>query len=326
MEISNFSSALKLFAHELWKLVKFILGILGTILLIAFPLGLLQKAIEYHWAWGFPVIAFLACVVYLSIRDFKEGRINMRQGVGALVGLLLLTVSIFAFLSLALFKLGVAHYQGFPSQGIDNHVMGTLLEFYTWQLFGIIPALNINEALGWTTSPLQKSGFWAGILLLTFRVVIIFVVLDVFRKWWAKLSSVERNKALVRRWFEEVWNQGRADAISEMFAAEGIAHGLLEESQRPLKGAAGFKPFHENFRGAFPDIQVIVEDVIAEGDKVVARCSVRGTHTGDHLGVVATNSTVEFTGMTIARIMDGKIVEAWNNFDFLRMNKQIGVS
>jgi predicted ester cyclase len=91
-----------------------------------------------------------------------------------------------------------------------------------------------------------------------------------------------------------------------------------------MKGPVDFKPFHARFRGAFPDIDVIVEDTIAEGDMVVARCSVRGRHTGDQLGVAASNAPVEFTGIAIARVKDGKIVEAWNNFDFLRMNKQIG--
>jgi steroid delta-isomerase-like uncharacterized protein len=138
-------------------------------------------------------------------------------------------------------------------------------------------------------------------------------------------STLEENKALVRRWFEEVWNQGRAEAIDEMFAADGIAHGLSDDPEKPLKGGGDFKPFHEIFRGAFPNIEVVVEDMIAEGDKVAARCSVRGKHTGDHLGVAASNAPVDFTGIAIVRIKDGKIVEALNNFDFMRMNRQIGI-
>jgi steroid delta-isomerase-like uncharacterized protein len=134
----------------------------------------------------------------------------------------------------------------------------------------------------------------------------------------------QANKALMRRWFEEVWNQGRADVIPEMFATEGIAHGLSDDPGKPLRGPAGFAPFHDQFRGAFPDIEVIVEDQIAEGDMVATRCSVRGKHTGDHLGFAATNSPVDFTGMTITRIKDGKIVEAWNNFDFMKMYRQLG--
>jgi len=137
-------------------------------------------------------------------------------------------------------------------------------------------------------------------------------------------NKLEENKALLRRWFDEVWTKGRSEAIDEMFAADGIAQGLSDDTGNPLRGPADFKPFHEIFRGAFPDIEVVVEDVIAEGDLVAARCSVRGKHSGDHLGIAASNAPVQFTGMTIARIKDGRIVEAWNNFDFMKMNKQIG--
>ena len=134
----------------------------------------------------------------------------------------------------------------------------------------------------------------------------------------------EQNKALIRRWFEEVWNHGRADAISEMLAADAIVHGLSDDAAKPLRGPAGFLPFHAQFREAFPQIEVIVEDTIAEGDKVVARCSVKGKHTGDSLGFKATQATAEFTGIAIVRVKDGKIIEAWNNFDFMKMYKQLG--
>ena len=134
----------------------------------------------------------------------------------------------------------------------------------------------------------------------------------------------EENKALMRRWFEEVWNKGRAEAIPEMFADEGIAHGLSDDPASPLRGPAGFLPFHTQFREAFPNIEVVVEDQLAEDDLVATRCSVRGKHTGDSLGFAATQSPVEFTGITITRIKDGKIVEAWNNFDFMKMYRQLG--
>lgn len=134
----------------------------------------------------------------------------------------------------------------------------------------------------------------------------------------------EDNKALVRRWFEEVWNKGRAEAIGEMLAADGVVHGLSDDPNNPLRGPDDFRPFHTTFRGAFPNVNVVVEDLVAEGDKVAVRCSVRGKHTGDHLGIAASNVPVEFDGIAIVRIEDGKITEAWNNFDFLKMNKQIG--
>jgi len=134
----------------------------------------------------------------------------------------------------------------------------------------------------------------------------------------------EQNKALIRRWFEEVWNKGRADAIAELFADDGVAHGLSDDAANPLRGPAGFLPFHAQFREAFPNIEVVVEDQIAEGDMVATRCSVRGKHTGHSLGFAATQAPVEFTGVTITRIKDGKIVEAWNNFDFMKMYRQLG--
>ncbi len=134
----------------------------------------------------------------------------------------------------------------------------------------------------------------------------------------------EANKQILKRWFDEVWNNGNADAIAEMFAAEGIAHGLTDDLENPLRGPDSFRTFHATFRGAFPDIIVAVEDMIAEGDKVAARCSVRGKHEGDNLGFAATQAPVEFTGITIVRIKDGQIVEAWNNFDFMRMYRQVG--
>lgn len=134
----------------------------------------------------------------------------------------------------------------------------------------------------------------------------------------------EENKAVVRRWFEEVWNRGRAEAIEELFDAEGVAHGLASEGGGSLRGPAEFRPFQERFREAFPDIVVEVADIIAEGDLVAARCAVRGRHQAGALGFAATQREVEFEGITIVRVRGGKIVEAWNHFDFLRMYEQLG--
>jgi len=135
----------------------------------------------------------------------------------------------------------------------------------------------------------------------------------------------EANKELIRRWFEEVWNQGRADAIDEMFDENGVAHGLSDDPANPIKGPTGFRPFHNVFREAFPNMMIVVEDVIAEDDKVAARCSIRAQHEGNFLGKAATQSPVDFTGIAIVRIYNGKIVEAWNNFDFMTLHKQVGL-
>jgi steroid delta-isomerase-like uncharacterized protein len=137
-------------------------------------------------------------------------------------------------------------------------------------------------------------------------------------------DNLEANKALMRRWFEEVWNQGRTEAIAEMLSDDVVIHGLSEDAAKPLRGPSDFLPFHAQFREAFPNIEVVLDDAIAEGDKVAVRCSVRGKHVGDSLGFKATNATAEFDGIAIVRIKDGKFVEAWNNFDFMKMYKQLG--
>ena len=132
------------------------------------------------------------------------------------------------------------------------------------------------------------------------------------------------NAAFIRRWFEEVWNKGREEAIDEMFAEDGVAHGLGDEPGQDIRGASQFKPFFRSFRGAFPDLEVVVEDTVSEGDRVAARCSVRAKHSGHTLGFAATHRPVEFHGITIVRIGGGQIVEAWNHFDFMSMFRQLG--
>lgn len=134
-----------------------------------------------------------------------------------------------------------------------------------------------------------------------------------------------KNDTIAHRWFEEVWNKGREDAIDEMFAEDSIAHGLSDGSGNEPRGPAGFKPFFQSFRTAFPDIQVTVEDTICEGDKIAVRCRVTATHTGDGLGIPATGNPVDFKGVAIIRVHDDKIIEAWNHFDFIDMYQQIGV-
>lgn len=136
----------------------------------------------------------------------------------------------------------------------------------------------------------------------------------------------EENKALVRRWFDEVWNKGNADVIDELFDENGIAHGLSDDPANPIRGPRDYRPFYEVFREAFPHMTIVIEDMVAEGDKVAARCSVRGKHEGDFRGRSATGSPVDITGITIVRVAGGKIVEAWNNFDFMTLYRQCGLT
>ncbi len=131
------------------------------------------------------------------------------------------------------------------------------------------------------------------------------------------------NAALMRRWFDEVWNKGRAEAIDEMFAADGIAYGLGEAGV-DVCGPVAFKPFVERMRGAFPNFELTIDDTITEGDKGAARWTARMTHRGDHLGLPATGKQVVITGMSIIRVRDGQIVEGWNNWDISGLMQQLG--
>lgn len=136
--------------------------------------------------------------------------------------------------------------------------------------------------------------------------------------------SVEKNKELSRRWFEEVWNQRRSSSIDELFAADGIAHGLNTVGRKPLPGPPGFRVFWQQFCNAFPDLRITVEDVIGDGDKTAVRFSFRGIHQGDHLGPKATGKSVLATGMTLIRWRNGQIVEGWNEFDAMGLFQQLG--
>lgn len=122
-----------------------------------------------------------------------------------------------------------------------------------------------------------------------------------------------KNSTLTYRWFQEVWNNGRKTAIDEMLDANGIVHGI-EGINKP--GPEGFKVFYESFKQQFPQVHVEVEDTVCEDGYETSRCTVHAT--------TANNQTVTFTGMTFLKVKDGKIVEAWNNFDFLSMHQQLG--
>ena len=125
--------------------------------------------------------------------------------------------------------------------------------------------------------------------------------------------------SIQRRWFQEVWNEGRESAIDEMAAPDAIGHGLTDPEGKEVVGIEAFKAMYRAFRGALSDIHVDVQQLITEGDVSVARCVVTATHTGEGLGKTPTGNRVTFTGMSMVRERDGKIVESWNNFDFATM-------
>jgi len=130
------------------------------------------------------------------------------------------------------------------------------------------------------------------------------------------------NAALTRRWFEEVWNQNRAATIDEMLDPEVVIHGLDGEGQ-PRIGPDHFRAFFSLFRSGLSDIRVTIEDLLSDGDKTVARLTLRAIHSGDGMGVPATGRPVRGTGIVITRWKDGRIVEGWNEFDAIGMIRQL---
>jgi len=133
------------------------------------------------------------------------------------------------------------------------------------------------------------------------------------------------NKAIVERWFEEIWNQGREDVIDELLAPDAVIHGLEHPDSIGKTGPEAFKPFFHAFRGAFPDIHITIETIVAEGDDVMTLFNVTASHKGDQLGLAATEKEINISGMTLARIQNGQLVEGRNNIDLLKLYQQINV-
>lgn len=117
------------------------------------------------------------------------------------------------------------------------------------------------------------------------------------------------NKRLTLRWFDEVWNQKRADTIDALFATDGIAYGLGEDG-RELPGPPPFRDFWAKLTGAFPDFHIEPRQLLAEGDCTVIRFAGTGTHLGEGLGIPPTGRAFAATGMCILRWRDGQIFEA----------------
>ena len=131
----------------------------------------------------------------------------------------------------------------------------------------------------------------------------------------------EQNKAIARRVFEEVWNKGNLDALDEVYVADVVGHNA-PPGQPP--GIKGTRQFIGMYLQAFPDTRMVVEDQVAEGDKVVTRWTATGTHRGELMGMPPTGKSVRVTGITINRLEGGKIVEEWGTFDQLGMLQQLG--
>ena len=136
--------------------------------------------------------------------------------------------------------------------------------------------------------------------------------------------SSAQNVAIMKRWFEEVWNQGRLETVHELLAPHATGFGQGGHGTG-VRGPADFIPFVKRLRGAFPDIRTTVEDVVGEDDRVVVRWTATMTHTGNDLGVPASGRRATITGMTMVRFCEGQIVAGWDNWDQLALLQQLGI-
>jgi steroid delta-isomerase-like uncharacterized protein len=133
--------------------------------------------------------------------------------------------------------------------------------------------------------------------------------------------TLKRNRAIARAVFE-VWSTGDIERLDQLVASDVVHHDPYDP--HAADGLAGMRRTIEMNRDAFPDMQLAVEDQIAEGDKVVTRWRGEMTHTGDLAGAAPTGRRVTITGITIDRFEDGKIVEAWRSMDTLGLLRAIG--
>jgi len=135
--------------------------------------------------------------------------------------------------------------------------------------------------------------------------------------------SAEENKAISRRFIEEIWSKGNLPVVDEIIAANFVRHDPADAA--PVSGCEGIKQVVAMYRTAFPDLKFTVEEQIAEGDKVVTRWTSNATHQGELLGIPATGKKTSVTGIHIARLAGGKVVEEWNNWDTIGLMRQLGV-
>ena len=132
--------------------------------------------------------------------------------------------------------------------------------------------------------------------------------------------SIEENKKIVQR-YQEIYNGNDLDALGDVVSEDLLTPKIMPGIPTGIEGA---KAAHRIMLAGFPDYQTVIEDLFAEGDKVAARIIMSGTNTGSFMGIPATGKRVSFTGIYIARIADGKIVEHWGEEDSVSLLQQLG--
>ena len=133
--------------------------------------------------------------------------------------------------------------------------------------------------------------------------------------------SSERNKALIRRLFDEVLNAGNFGLLDQLIGASYVEHNPVSKQ---AAGAAGIRERIQTMRTAFPDLRFVVDELIAEGEFVAARYHWQGTHKGTFLGIAPTGRRLSVRGMDFYRLEDGRLIEHWDTVDEFGMLSQLG--
>lgn len=134
--------------------------------------------------------------------------------------------------------------------------------------------------------------------------------------------KIEENKVLIRRYFEEVWNQGNLDILDEIIDINYINHSPGQPN--PERGPKGLKPIIAGIRKAFPDLKFEIKNMVITDEQAAIHCVMHGTHTGDLFGMAPTGKIVKVNQMQIEHIVNGKIIEHWRQSDDLGMLQQLG--
>lgn len=138
------------------------------------------------------------------------------------------------------------------------------------------------------------------------------------------MPDAEENKRRVRTGFEEIWNKGNWDLAIERYHRDIVVHTPTEPE--PVRGLEEFKRVWGELHVAYPDINMAVRDIFADGDKVAVRFTVTGTNTGSLAGLKPTGKRVAFDEAAFFRFEDGLVKEAWFAFDSMEMGRQLGIA
>ena len=137
------------------------------------------------------------------------------------------------------------------------------------------------------------------------------------------MSSTEQNKVIYRQYIDEAFNEGRLEALDRLVSPSYVYH---DAPPGIPPGVEGLRQVIKQFHAAFPDLEITIDDQVAEGDKVCSLSTTRGTHKGMLFGIPPTGKEVIMKGMTMVRIVDGRVAESWVKNDVLSLFKQLGVT